>query len=81
MTVPTAFGVTNGGNHDDYTDIADDPHISGLTSNDGKRARAAIAAWFDWQLKGKANLRSLFVGPSCGFCKDANWKMFESKGF
>lgn len=81
MKVPTAFGVTNGGNHDDYTDIADDPHISGLTSNDGQRARAAIAAWFDWQLKGKTNLRSLFVGPSCGFCKDSNWKTFVSKGF
>jgi hypothetical protein len=24
---PTAFGVTSGGNHDEYTDIADDPHI------------------------------------------------------
>ncbi len=77
---PAVFGVTKGGNHDEYTDIADDPHLSGLTSNDGLRVRAAIAAWFDWQLKGKTALRSLFVGPQCGFCSDPNWKTFESKG-
>src|SRR5204863_5146935 len=80
-STPSAFGVTNGGNHDDYTDIADDPHLSGLTSNDGQRARAAIAAWFDWQLKSKVALRSLFVGQGCGFCRDTSWKTFESKGF
>jgi hypothetical protein len=78
---PSAFGETNGGNHDEYTDIADDPHLSGLTSNDGLRVRAAIAAWFDWQLKGKAQLQPLFVGTDCGFCHDSNWKAFESKGF
>jgi len=72
--------VTNGGNHDEYTDIADDPGVSGLTSNDGLRVRAAIAAWFSWQLKGKNALRPLFVGQDCGFCRDANWKTFESKG-
>jgi hypothetical protein len=78
---PSVFGETSGGNHDEYTDIADDPHLSGLTSNDGQRVRTAIAAWFDWQLKGKEDLRTLFVGPDCGFCHDANWKVFESKGF
>jgi hypothetical protein len=52
-----------------------------LTSNDAKRPRAAVAAWFDWQLKGKTALRTLFAGTGCGFCKDANWKSFENKGF
>jgi predicted dienelactone hydrolase len=78
---PTVFGETDGGNHDEYTDIDADPHISGLTSDDGLRVRSAIAAWFDWQLKSKAELRSLFVGQRCGFCLDSNWKKFESKGF
>jgi hypothetical protein len=78
---PSVFGVTNGGNHDEYTNIADDPHVSGLTSNDGLRVRAAIAAWFDWQLKGKIELLRLFVGQNCGFCTDPNWMTFESKGF
>jgi hypothetical protein len=78
---PSVFGVTDGGNHDEYTNIADDPHLPGLTSNDALRPRAAITAWFDWQLKGKSQLRSLFVGPNCGFCTDPNWMTFESKGF
>jgi hypothetical protein len=29
---PSVFGVTDGGNHDEYTNIADDPHVPGLTS-------------------------------------------------
>jgi dienelactone hydrolase len=78
---PSVLGVTNGGDHDDYSDKADDPGIPGLTSNDGLRTRAAIVAWFEWQLKGKAAIKSLFVGKDCGFCRDANWKTFESKGF
>lgn len=78
---PSVFGVTAGGDHDDYTDKADDPGIAGLTSNDGLRTRAAIVAWFEWQLKGKTALQPLFVGPNCGFCGDPNWKTFESKGF
>lgn len=83
---PTVFGVTKAGDHDEYADVEDDPggvlSLAGLTSNDGKQTRAAIAAWFDWQLKGKEELRPLFLGPSCGFCRDANnWSVFESKGF
>jgi hypothetical protein len=78
---PSVFGETNGGDHDEYTDIADDPQVPSLVSNDGLRMRAAIAAWFEWQLKAKAELRPLFVGQSCGFCVDPNWKGFESRGF
>jgi hypothetical protein len=78
---PSVLGITNGGNHDEYTDIASDPGVPGLTSNDGKRVRAALAAWFEWRLKGKDELRPLFVGQSCGFCTDSNWMTFESKGF
>ncbi len=83
---PAVFGVTNGGDHDEYADVDDDPGgilaFAGLTSNDGKRTRAAIAAWFDWQLKGKGELSALFLGEDCGFCGDSdNWSMFQSKGF
>ncbi len=78
---PTVWGVTNGGDHGEYADKADDPGVSGLTTNDALRTRAAIAAWFDWQLHGKEELRGLFVGPNCGFCRDSNWSLFESKGF
>ncbi|HVZ34728.1 MAG TPA: hypothetical protein VG963_20005 [Polyangiaceae bacterium] len=84
---PAVFGVTNGGNHDEYADVEDDPGgllsaFAGLTSNDGKRTRAAVAAWFDWQLKGRDELRALFVGDDCGFCGDsADWSMFQSKDF
>lgn len=79
--VASVYGVTNGGDHMEYTDKADGLNISGLTSNDALMTRSAIAAWFEWQLKGKQELQPLFVGKDCGFCKDPNWKSFESKGF
>lgn len=78
---PAVYGVTMTGNHDEYTDAADDPMVSGLTSEDAKQSRAAVAAWFDWQLKGKAEVKPMFVGPMCGFCSGSTWKTFKSKGF
>jgi hypothetical protein len=79
---PSAYGVTNGGDHMEYTDKANGLGLPGLTSNDALMTRSAITAWFDWQLKGKKELQPLFVGMDCGFCKDAtNWMSFESKGF
>jgi hypothetical protein len=80
-TAPAAYGVTISGNHDEYTDVVDDPGVPGLTSNDAKNSRAGIAAWFDWHLKAKSAARSLFVGPSCGFCAGSSWKSIKSKGF
>jgi Chlorophyllase enzyme len=80
-TAPAAYGVTTSGNHDEYTDVVDDPGVPGLTSNDAKNSRAGVAAWFDWQLKGKGAVRSLFVGASCGFCAGSTWNTIKSKGF
>jgi hypothetical protein len=80
-TAPSVYGVTSGGDHMEYTDIADGLNTSGLMSNDAKMTRAAITAWFEWQLKGKQQIAPLFVGKDCGFCKDSNWMSFESKGF
>lgn len=31
------------------------------------------AAWLDWQLKGSAKARAVFVGPNCGLCGDPAW--------
>lgn len=78
---PAVYGVTMSGNHDEYTDVEDDPMVSGLTSDDAKQSRAAVAAWFDWQLKSKAENKGLFVGDSCGFCKNSTWGTIKSKGF
>jgi hypothetical protein len=33
----------------------------------------AATAWLDWQLKGDVKAREMFVGPSCGLCKDPKW--------
>jgi dienelactone hydrolase len=77
---PAAYGVTSSGNHDEYTDVVDDPGVPGLTSDDARQSRAAVAAWFDWHLKGKAEVRPLFVGASCGFCSGSTWLTFKSKG-
>ena len=62
VMAPAVYGVTVTGDHDEYTDVVDDPNVPGLTSNDARNSRAAVAAWFDWQLKGKAAVRELFVG-------------------
>jgi dienelactone hydrolase len=35
----------------------------------------AATAWLDWRLKGKADARAKFVGPDCGYCTDASWKL------
>jgi hypothetical protein len=80
-TAPAAYGVTTTGNHDEYTDVVDDPGVPGLTSNDARNSRAGVTAWFDWHLKGKTSARSLFVGASCGFCSGSTWKTVKSKGF
>jgi hypothetical protein len=78
---PSVYGVTSGGDHMEYTDKANGLNLPGLTSNDAQMTRAAITAWFEWQLKNKREIQPLFVGADCGFCKDSNWKSFESKGF
>lgn len=39
---------------------------------------AAVTAWLDWQLKGKAAAKAQFVGPHCGLCKDPGWSEVRS---
>lgn len=81
VTTKAVYGVTMSGNHDEYTDVEDDPMVSGLTSNDAKQSRAAIVAWFEWQLKAKDEVKPLFSGANCGFCTGSTWKTIKSKGF
>jgi len=33
----------------------------------------AVNAWLDWQLKGDQSASKMFVGASCGLCKDPKW--------
>jgi len=33
----------------------------------------AVNAWLDWHLKGDQSASKMFVGPSCGLCKDPKW--------
>jgi hypothetical protein len=82
VTAPAIYAVTATGDHNSYGDIADDPMAGfGGAADDGRDSRAGITAWFDWQLKGKPELRELFIGPNCGFCKGSTWKSIVSKGF
>lgn len=82
VTVPAMYGVTAHGDHNGYGDIADDPMAGiGGAADDARESRGAITAWFDWQLKQKAEVRSLFVGADCGFCKGGKWKTILTKGF
>jgi hypothetical protein len=32
-------------------------------------------AWLQWQLKGDAKARAMFVGDACGFCKGDQWRL------
>ena len=80
---PSMYGITVGGNHDEYTDKADEgiTAVIGLSSNDGEQSRAAVTAWFDWQLKGMKEVGELFTKKPCGFCNTKNLKRLDLKGF
>jgi dienelactone hydrolase len=43
----------------------------------GGKAAAAVVAWLEWQLRGDAKAKQMFVGKDCGLCKDPAWQ-FES---
>lgn len=78
---PGVFAVTSAGDHGEYQDVADNVYFPGVTSNDALQSRGAVAAWFDWQLKGKSELKSYFVGENCKLCNSPNFSLFKSKGF
>jgi hypothetical protein len=46
--------------------------------NGGAFAKA-VGAWLKWQLKGDQNAKKMYVGDSCGLCKDSTWKIERKK--
>ena len=73
--VPVWYGVVIGSSH---TTVIDNP----LMDTDPKmlpmkqQYMGATVAWLRWQLAGDQMMRSMFVGPSCGYCtQTALWKV------
>ena len=50
-------------------------HLGILTPPNQERIHAEVVAWLRWQLMADTTLKARFVGPDCGVCKDANWKV------
>ena len=46
--------------------------------NGGAAAQVAVA-WLQWQLRGDAKAKAMFVGKDCGLCKDPQWKLEKKK--
>jgi len=46
--------------------------------NGGEFGKVAVA-WLKWKLKGDEAAGKMFTGPSCGLCKDTNWKLEKKK--
>jgi hypothetical protein len=80
---PSMYGITVGGGHDEYADVADQgvALLVGLASNDGLQSRAAVTAWFDWQLKGMDEVGALFLSEPCRFCNADNLQRLDLTGF
>ncbi len=50
-------------------------HLGILGAPHGERIAAMSAAWLRYQLMGDTTLRAAFVGSSCTYCTDSNWKV------
>ncbi|HXC59242.1 MAG TPA: hypothetical protein VN645_07990 [Steroidobacteraceae bacterium] len=46
--------------------------------NGGAAAQVAVN-WLQWQLRGDAKAKAMFVGKDCGLCKDPQWKLEKKK--
>jgi hypothetical protein len=46
--------------------------------NGGAFAKA-VGAWLKWRLKGDDAAKKMFVGDSCGLCKDPTWTLERKK--
>jgi hypothetical protein len=45
----------------------------------GGAAAEVVIDWLDWQLRGDVEASRMFVGSSCGLCRDPHWE-YRSKG-
>ncbi|MFM2420211.1 MAG: hypothetical protein RL385_4934 [Pseudomonadota bacterium] len=50
-------------------------HLGILGPPHGERIKTMTTAWMRYQLMGDPELRSAFVGPTCTYCSDTNWKV------
>ena len=75
---PTDIAYANG--MDDYAridhvpaavvNLLDAGHGGTFFEPDGGKAARIAIAWLDWQLKGDAAAKQMFVGAGCGLCRD-----------
>jgi len=45
----------------------------------GGAAAVVAVAWLQWQLRGDAKAKAMFVGKDCGLCKDPQWTLEKKK--
>jgi dienelactone hydrolase len=50
-------------------------HGATYSEPNGGPFAAGPIAWLEWQLKGDAAARAMFVGDECGLCTDARWTL------
>jgi hypothetical protein len=74
VKVPAFFGVMNGSAHTDVTSFLGLGVPAVMT-----RLAGATTAWLRWQLMDDSSQKSMFVGTSCGLCKDSNWTVKPQK--
>ena len=55
-------------------------HGTPLIEPQGGGWAPVAVAWLDWQLKGHARERAMFVGTSCGLCRREGWSV-QAKGW
>jgi hypothetical protein len=41
----------------------------------GGAAAQVVIKWLNWQLRGDADARRMFVGEDCGLCRDSAWRL------
>jgi len=74
MSTASVASLRRGGQHQWISGQLRPEWVDNFT---GIRSKVAVA-WLQWMLKGDKTAEKMFMGPSCGLCKDTNWK-FEKK--
>jgi hypothetical protein len=75
--VPVWYGVVKGSSHTTVVDtmsagMSGDPQFK-------KPYLGAHVAWLRWQLAGDQQMKKLFVGPDCGYCKETMTWVVQQK--
>lgn len=79
IEIPVWYGVVIGSSHTSVIDNA----MSGMPAGSEAIKQAYLAsnvAWLRWQLGGEPEMKALFVGPDCGYCKDSATWLVQQKG-